>query len=85
MGSLLYVPQGLSHSPYSHLLDVMNWLEICDIFTRDACGLLGLSVESPLSVVVKAGCAALPPLLNIKQVASSDNIILLKYLSIVTK
>ncbi|KAK2187650.1 hypothetical protein NP493_158g01008 [Ridgeia piscesae] len=68
MGTLLYMKQGLDHSPYSSLLDSVHWLEICDIFTRDACTLLGLSVESPLSVVIRAGCAALPPLLNIKQV-----------------
>ena len=51
MGTLLYMKQGLDHSPYSSLLDSVHWLEICDIFTRDACTLLGLSVESPLSVV----------------------------------
>uniref|UniRef100_A0AAV2MJM0 RING-Gid-type domain-containing protein n=1 Tax=Knipowitschia caucasica TaxID=637954 RepID=A0AAV2MJM0_KNICA len=34
----------------------------------DACALLGLSVESPLSVSFASGCMALPVLMNIKQV-----------------
>ena len=51
MGSLLYMKQGIADSPYAHLLDPIHWADICDIFTRDACALLGLSVESPLSVV----------------------------------
>ncbi|XP_013415878.1 protein RMD5 homolog A [Lingula anatina] len=68
MGSLLFIRQGIQNSPYAFLLDPVQWDEICDVFTRDACALLGLSVESPLSVGVQAGCTALPPLLNIKQV-----------------
>jgi len=68
MGSLLFMRQGIQNSPYAYLLDPISWAEICDVFTRDACALLGLSVESPLSVVIRAGCTALPPLLNIKQV-----------------
>jgi hypothetical protein len=50
MGSLLYLKQGIYNSPYSHLLDPIHWADICDVFTRDACSLLGLSVESPLAV-----------------------------------
>ena len=38
------------------------------MFLRDACALLGQSMESPLTVAVNAGCVALPALLNIKQV-----------------
>ncbi|KAI1303025.1 E3 ubiquitin-protein ligase RMND5A [Halotydeus destructor] len=68
MGSLLYLKSGLSQSAYSYLVDPANWGEICDIFTRDACALLGLSVESPLTVAFNAGCTAMPALLNIKQV-----------------
>nr|CAD7454529.1 unnamed protein product [Timema tahoe] len=72
MGMFLYLPHGISSSPYSHLLDPNMWVEIYDVFTRDACSLLGLSVDSPLSVwtlaFVNAGCTALPALLNIKQV-----------------
>jgi len=51
MGSLLYVRHGLENSPYAHLLDPVGWTEIADVFLRDACALLGLSVDSPLSIV----------------------------------
>lgn len=50
MGTLLYLPHGIQSSPYSHLLDPTLWLEIHDVFTKEACTLLGLSVDSPLSV-----------------------------------
>jgi protein RMD5 homolog A len=68
MGSLLYLRSGIEQSPYAYLLDPLNWNEICDIFTRDACALLGMSVESPLSMAFEAGSVALSSLLNIKQV-----------------
>ena len=51
MGSLLYVRHGLENSPYAHLLDPVGWTEIAEVFLRDACALLGLSVDSPLSIV----------------------------------
>lgn len=50
MGSLVYLRHGIDNSPYRSLLETNQWAEICNIFTRDACALLGLSVESPLSV-----------------------------------
>lgn len=50
MGTLLYLPNGIQSSPYSHLLDPNLWLDIHDVFTKEACTLLGLSVDSPLSV-----------------------------------
>lgn len=50
MGMFLYLPQGLASSPYHYLLDPTLWAEIYEIFTKDACSLLGLSVDSPLSV-----------------------------------
>lgn len=50
MGSLLYLHQDIEKSPYAYLLDPIYWAEICDVFTRDACALMGLSVESPLTV-----------------------------------
>nr|KAF6349961.1 required for meiotic nuclear division 5-like protein B [Myotis myotis] len=53
---------------FIHLLDTSHWAEICETFTRDACSLLGLSVESPLSVSFASGCVALPVLMNIKAV-----------------
>jgi len=51
MGSLLYVRHGLENSPYAHLLDPVGWTEIANVFLRDACALLGLGVDSPLSIV----------------------------------
>jgi hypothetical protein len=48
------------------------WHEIADLFAKDACALMGLSIESPLSVAVNAGCTALPALLNIKQVRNAE-------------
>ncbi|XP_012938231.1 E3 ubiquitin-protein ligase RMND5A [Aplysia californica] len=74
MGSLLYLHKGIQNSTYSFLFEDSSWEEICDIFTRDACSLLGLSVESPLSVSVNAGCKALPPLLSIRQVMQSRQV-----------
>jgi len=68
MGCLIYLKSGLLQSPYSHLLDPANWIDICDVFTRDACALLGMSYESPLSVAFNSGCVALPALLNLRQV-----------------
>lgn len=60
MGSLVYLRHGIENSPYRSLLETNQWAEICNIFTRDACALLGLSVESPLSVRFEA--LALVPL-----------------------
>ena len=68
MACLLYSRTGIENSPYASLLDPVHWLDICDIFARDACALLGLSLESPLQVCVTAGCVALPSLLQIRQV-----------------
>ncbi|XP_015782971.1 protein RMD5 homolog A isoform X1 [Tetranychus urticae] len=74
MGSLVFLKSGIAQSPYSHLLDPINWNEICDIFTRDACSLLGMSVESPLSVTFNAGTIALPALLNLRQVMLQSSV-----------
>lgn len=68
MGALMFAGPRLEDSPYAHLLDDSLWHEISDMFVKDACALMGLSIDSPLSVVVNAGCTALPALLNIKQV-----------------
>ncbi len=72
MGALMFAGPKLENSPYSHLLDDALWHEISEMFVKDACALMGLSIESPLSVVVNVGCAALPALLNIKQVSIKD-------------
>lgn len=70
MGALMFASSGktLEDSPYAHLLDTALWQDIVEHFVKDACALMGLSIESPLSVVINAGCIALPALLNIKQV-----------------
>lgn len=68
MGMLLFVPNGINTSPYSCLLDSEMWVDIYEVFTKDACQLLGITVNSPLSTSINAGCTAIPALLNIKQV-----------------
>eukprot|EP00092_Neocalanus_flemingeri_P031634 GFUD01034352.1.p1 GENE.GFUD01034352.1~~GFUD01034352.1.p1 ORF type:complete len:409 (-),score=117.62 GFUD01034352.1:53-1279(-) len=68
MGAVMYSGPALEQSPYGELLSPAQWQETADLFLRDACALLGLSMESPLTVAVNAGCKALPALLNIKQV-----------------
>lgn len=68
MGMILYLQTGVKSSPYQLLFTTDRWVEIYDTFTRDACLLLGVSVNSPLSICVNAGCIAIPALLNIKQI-----------------
>lgn len=50
MGMLLYVPQGINQSPYSDMVQANMWEEVDELFTRDACTLLGLSFDSLLNV-----------------------------------
>lgn len=68
MGCFLFAHRGLEHSPYSDLLDPWHWTEVADMFAKDACKLLGLSLESPLRVSLSAGCLALPQLLHLRSV-----------------
>lgn len=49
MGSLVYLWLGLKKSPYCHLLDNSHWPKIYKTIF-DAYSLLGLSMESPLSI-----------------------------------
>lgn len=53
MGALVYSgsKESLAASPYKHLLDPIVWEQLADHFARDACALLGLSVQSPLSIM----------------------------------
>ncbi|KAH9510837.1 E3 ubiquitin-protein transferase rmnd5a [Dermatophagoides farinae] len=74
MGSLMYLRSGIEKSPYQYLLDPNNWVEICHMFTKEACSLLEVSVDSPLSVTFNAGCIALPALINIKQAIQQRNV-----------
>lgn len=50
MGMLLFLPQGIDQSPYSNLMQSNMWNEVIELFTRDACTLLGLSYDSLLNV-----------------------------------
>lgn len=70
MGMLLYVQNDITQSPYSTYFtsDSEMWLEIYEMFIRDACQLLGVCVNSPLITCINAGCQTIPALLNIKQV-----------------
>jgi len=75
MGSLLFLPNGLENSPYSNLLDPALWAQIADMFTKDSRALLGMSVNSPLSVLLNSGMKAVPALLNIREVMQQRNVI----------
>ncbi|XP_045461446.1 E3 ubiquitin-protein ligase RMND5A [Harmonia axyridis] len=68
MGMLLYIPNGINTSPYSCLVSEELWLDTYELFTREACQLMGITVHSPLAICLNAGCSAIPALLNIKQV-----------------
>lgn len=75
MGTFIYLPNGIENSPYKHLISPEMWTEASYIFLKDACHTLGISKNSPLSVVINAGCTALPALLNIKQVMLSRQVL----------
>lgn len=74
MGPMLYLRVGLENSPYAKFLDPINYHEIEEIFVSNACTLLGLSLRSPVSLVVDAGSIALPALLNINQILSNQGV-----------
>lgn len=50
MGSLLFLKFGIERSPYRDLMSQDLWVDVSETFTKEACALLGLSVESPLTV-----------------------------------
>lgn len=54
MGMLLFLPQGIDKSPYSKMAQDNMWEEVNELFTRDACTLLGLSFDSLLNVRYKS-------------------------------
>lgn len=74
MGGLIYLKSGLENSPYKSFLDPINYNEIEDMLTKNACVLSDLSIRSPVSVTVDAGCIALPALLNINQILSNQGV-----------
>ena len=49
-------------------MEPQHWTDICEMFTKEACSLMGLSKDSPLTITVDAGCKALPALNSIRQV-----------------
>lgn len=74
MGGIIFLKSGLENSRYEFFLDPINYNEIEDIFVSNACALLDLSIRSPISVAVDAGCVALPALLNINQILSNQGV-----------
>lgn len=74
MGGIIYLKTGIEKSPYKSFLDPINYNEIEDIFVSNACALLDLSIRSPISVAIDAGCVALPALLNINQILSNQGV-----------
>ena len=50
MGCLLFLNYGIDRSPYRDMINQDLWMDVGETFTRDACALLGLSMESPLTV-----------------------------------
>ena len=50
MGCFVYSHRGLQQSPYSDLLDSSHWTDAANTFAKDCCAILGLAMESPLSI-----------------------------------
>jgi len=74
MGTLIYLQMGIENSPYKFLLGSEMWIEAADTFLKDACNLLDIVKDSPLSVIVNTGSTALPALLSLKQVMQSRQV-----------
>lgn len=59
----------LGASPYHRIFDTESaWSDISAFFTREFCGLLGLSASSPLYIATTAGAIALPTLLKMADI-----------------
>lgn len=58
MTTLLYLPIGIANSRYKYLMAPEMWIEAADLFIKDSCTLLGIPRDSPLSVIINAGCRA---------------------------
>jgi hypothetical protein len=74
MGALAFAHRGLHNSPYRDLLDQWLWNDVAEIFTKDSCMMMGLGLESPLSISLSAGCMALPVLLQIHNVMEQQQV-----------
>ncbi|KAJ7532094.1 hypothetical protein O6H91_14G073100 [Diphasiastrum complanatum] len=70
MGCLLWARK-LESSPYADLLSSTHWEAVSLEFTRECCSLLGQAYESPLNVIILAGCQALPTLLKLATVMAN--------------
>ncbi|PNS21580.1 hypothetical protein CAC42_939 [Sphaceloma murrayae] len=70
VGSLAFSPS-IQSSPYRKTFyDSDTWEDTANSFTREFCGLLGLSEKSPLYTAVTAGGIALPTLEKLERVMS---------------
>lgn len=68
LGSLAFSPE-LSTSPYKpYFNNTSSFEEVSASFTREFCGMLGLSSQSPLYTAVTAGGIALPILEKVERV-----------------
>lgn len=68
LGSLAFAPD-LAQSPYVALFHNNHaWEETAASFTREYCGLLGLSEKSPLYTAITAGGIALPVLSKVEKI-----------------
>lgn len=74
MASLLYINTGLKNSPYSSYLKPELWDDIEEEFIKNSCKILGFSIECPLNNAIRAGCKALPALINIVQVMQQTQV-----------
>jgi len=68
LGALAFAP-AVQHSPYNSVFFNSDaWNDVSSSFTREFCGLLGLSEKSPLYTAVTAGGIALPVLEKLERV-----------------
>lgn len=68
LGSLAFAPS-ITSSPYHHVFSNDDaWENIATGFSREFCGMLGLSEKSPLYTAVTAGGIALPVLEKLERV-----------------
>lgn len=72
LGSLAFCPS-LPHSPYSSFFhDESTYNNVSATFTREFCGMLGLSEASPLYTAVTAGGISLPILEKVERIMTQS-------------
>ena len=64
MGCIVYAPN-ISSSPYSDLVSADMWNDVQREFVRECTSILDHCSESPLSVTLLAGCAAMPQMVKL--------------------